>query len=294
MVRFRPKNRGKGPCVLLFHGMGLGAWFWERDQRILGEAGLESLAVDLPGHGVDAGSPRTLEEVAQGALAVARTLSNPVLVGHSMGGIVAQMIARDCEASSMVLVCSATPAGVKALPPLRSLLSGLGMVPGALGGGTFHVPDDVYRALGFNCVDDAILGDILPRMAPWSAQVTRSLFLRRPRVETPDCPILVTFGAKDALLPPRASRLLGDLHHAVTWRFDDLGHMPPLETRGVRHAEAVARWIGNPTRRRITEIDPMAPEEGVGQEARAARHNPRARRSHSRFRRAVPTKPGRG
>jgi pimeloyl-ACP methyl ester carboxylesterase len=211
--------------------------------------------------------------------------------------MVAQMIARDCAASALVLVCSATPAGVKALPPLpplRSLLSGLALVPGALGGGTFQIPDALYRELGLNCVDDASLGEILPRMAPWSAQVTRALFLRRPRVETPDCPVLVTFGAKDALLPPRASRLLGDLHHAVTWRFDDLGHMPPLETRGVRHAEAVARWIANPTRRRLTEIDPMAPDEGVGQEARAARHNPRAPRSHSRFRRSLPKKPGRG
>jgi pimeloyl-ACP methyl ester carboxylesterase len=191
-------------------------------------------------------------------------------------------------------VCSATPAGVKALPPPRALLPSLRMVPGVLGRGTFHVPDHLYRAMGFNCVDTASLGDILPRMVPWSAKVTRALFLRRPRVETPDCPVLVTFGAKDALLPPRASRLLGDFHHAVTWRFDDLGHMPPLEAGGVRHAEAVARWIGNPTRRRITEIDPMAPEEGVGQAARAARHNPRAPRSHSRFKRPVSTKPDRG
>ncbi len=294
MVRCRPVNRGSGACVLLFHGMGLGAWFWERDQRIMAEAGLESLAVDLPGHGEDAGSPRTLEEIAQGALAVARTLPNPALVGHSMGGLIAQMIARDSEASSLVLVCSATPAGVKALPPLRTLFSGLGMVPGALGAGTFHVPLHLYRSMGFNCVDDAAFQDLLPRMAPWSSQVTRALFLRRPRVETPDCPVLVTFGAKDGLLPPRASRLLGDLHHAVTWRFDDLGHMPPLEVPGVRHAEAVARWLTNPTRTRVTEIDPMAPEEGVGQAERATRRDPRAPRSHSRFRGKPPKKPGPG
>ena len=49
-VRYTPESI-LGPPVLLVHGIGLGKWFWARDQALLAEFGLESWAVDLPGHG---------------------------------------------------------------------------------------------------------------------------------------------------------------------------------------------------------------------------------------------------
>ena len=70
-------ERQNGPPVLLVHGIGLGAWIWERDQRLLANAGLTSWAVDLPGH--DGPPTSSMEDcyraVAEAGLEVGRDVS---------------------------------------------------------------------------------------------------------------------------------------------------------------------------------------------------------------------------
>jgi len=76
--------------VVLVHGAWHGAWAWDRIRPRLDAAGVETIAVDLPGHGADPGPfgdlhadatrvRRTLDEVDDGPV---------VLVGHSYGGAV--------------------------------------------------------------------------------------------------------------------------------------------------------------------------------------------------------------
>lgn len=82
---------GHGPTVVLVHGLGSGANHWlpvardlARDHRVV--------LVELAGHGV-AGMPRslTLDDAAAGLdRAIAASCDGPVvLVGHSIGGLVA-------------------------------------------------------------------------------------------------------------------------------------------------------------------------------------------------------------
>ncbi len=82
---------GRGPTVVLVHGLGSGASHWlpmardlARDHRVV--------LVELPGHGVaDMPGSLTLEDVAAGLdRAIGEESSAPVvLVGHSAGGLVA-------------------------------------------------------------------------------------------------------------------------------------------------------------------------------------------------------------
>ena len=57
-----------GATLVLVHGFGLGAWMWERDQQLLAAAGHTSYAVDLPGHGADAGSDADLDSLVSGSV----------------------------------------------------------------------------------------------------------------------------------------------------------------------------------------------------------------------------------
>ena len=75
--------------IVLVHGAWHGAWCWERLTPLLDDAGVTSIAVDLPGHGNDRGPFTDLHGDAD---RVRETLDDVdgdvVLVGHSYGGCV--------------------------------------------------------------------------------------------------------------------------------------------------------------------------------------------------------------
>ena len=88
---------GRGPTIVLLHGLGSSATTWLPTGRILARRH-HVVLVDLPGHGTSAmPEPFSLERATQ-ALdgALARAAKEPVvLVGHSLGGLVAA--AEACE-----------------------------------------------------------------------------------------------------------------------------------------------------------------------------------------------------
>ncbi|MEV6836960.1 alpha/beta fold hydrolase [Streptomyces sp. NPDC051133] len=87
---------GDGPQLLLLHGFGRSLSDWDASAALL-TAGHRVLAVDLPGHGRSPGiSPWTIPTVVR---LIADTLDahgvpEAVVVGHSLGGLVAVEYAR--------------------------------------------------------------------------------------------------------------------------------------------------------------------------------------------------------
>jgi len=74
--------------VVLVHGAWHGSWAWERVLPLLSAAGVEAIAVDLPGHGSDRGPLGDLHGDAAWVRAELDRHDRVVLVGHSYGGAV--------------------------------------------------------------------------------------------------------------------------------------------------------------------------------------------------------------
>ena len=88
---------GHGPAIVLVHGLGSRAEHWLPTARLLARHHRVVL-VDLPGHGLsDMPEPLTLEHAAQALdLSLAVQSAAPcILVGHSVGGLVAAAEALD-------------------------------------------------------------------------------------------------------------------------------------------------------------------------------------------------------
>ena len=91
----RPFLAGQ-PHVLLVHGAGLDHTVWALQSRWLAFHGWNVLAVDLPGHGASQGAPLpTVEALAAWVVSLldAAGIERAMLIGHSMGSLVALEVA---------------------------------------------------------------------------------------------------------------------------------------------------------------------------------------------------------
>jgi 3-oxoadipate enol-lactonase len=104
-------NVSEPVAVVFLHGIGGGARMWTPQLRSFAVAGFSPVALDLPGYGarppVDA---MTFEELAGDVESeiARRKLDRPVLVGHSMGGMVVQTMLRRRPDDYRAAVLSAT------------------------------------------------------------------------------------------------------------------------------------------------------------------------------------------
>lgn len=113
-----PAGTTRMPPLLFVHGAFSGAWIW--DAKFLpwfAERGWEAHAVSLRGHGNSEGRDRLhdfgIADYVDDVLEAAGRLSAPpVLIGHSMGGMVVQRALAKRRFPAGVLMASAPPYGL--------------------------------------------------------------------------------------------------------------------------------------------------------------------------------------
>lgn len=114
---------------VLVHGAWHGAWCWQRVAGLLREQGHEVCPVDLPAHGADS-TPAyrvTLGSYSQCVQRAAAELSSPpILVGHSMGGMIISQAAADAPGlcAALVYVCGIIPVEGETIRGLVSMDKG--------------------------------------------------------------------------------------------------------------------------------------------------------------------------
>lgn len=113
------RNAAQLPALLLVHGAWHGAWCWEDEfAPYLRGLGLDVFSMNLPGHG-QAGAEKiawySIADYVEAVAAELRKLNRPtVVLGHSMGGYVAQklMERNPKNLAGVVLFAAATQRGV--------------------------------------------------------------------------------------------------------------------------------------------------------------------------------------
>src|SRR4051812_4294690 len=97
-----------GANVLCLHGLFAGSWVFEQVLPLIAARGYPAYAVSYRGHppnpALDDISRASVADYANDAAEVARTLDRPILLGHSLGGLVALMLAGRGLARAVVLV----------------------------------------------------------------------------------------------------------------------------------------------------------------------------------------------
>jgi 3-oxoadipate enol-lactonase len=86
-----------GIATIFIHGIGGAAAIWREQETAFAAAGFDPVAIDLPGYGGRPSiTPMTVETLAVDVedLIAQRGLKRPILIGHSLGGMIAQTMLR--------------------------------------------------------------------------------------------------------------------------------------------------------------------------------------------------------
>src|SRR5512133_3628250 len=131
----RPAGASRPP-VLFVHGYFATATVFTQWLSFFAERGFPAYAVNLRGRtgsrpGIDLGRA-SIAYFADDASAVARHLGAPLVVGHSMGGLIAQRLAERGDVRAAALVSPAPPRGITVLSP-RLAIKQLKYLPAILG-----------------------------------------------------------------------------------------------------------------------------------------------------------------
>jgi non-heme chloroperoxidase len=236
------------PPVLLIHGYGGGAWYFDKYQRFLSARGHPTYALNLRGHCgskpvADLGRVSVLEYV-EDAREVARHLGRPIVIGHSMGGLIAQKLAEYDAVCAAVLQCATPPRGISlfsaslAARQVKHLGALLRSRPLA---GTRAD----YDALMFNRIPQSERAALFPRFVADSGRVGRELSLSIVPVDERKvrCPVLVITCTDDHYVVPRVGRRLAQKYAAPCWQYPRHGHFPQYEPGWEVLVEDIVRWL---------------------------------------------------
>ena len=110
-------HRPMSQPLVFVHGAFCGGWAFDAFREPFEAAGFETHAPDLPFHAADADQAALagagMEQFAKAIADHARALSAPpVLIGHSLGGLVAQLAATRVETAGLILLAPSAPWGV--------------------------------------------------------------------------------------------------------------------------------------------------------------------------------------
>ncbi len=232
--------------LVLIHGAGMDHTVWALVGPALAARGWTVLAPDLPGHGRSKGPAR--DSIAAYAEDLARWtrrlgLMAPVLVGHSMGALVALEAAARMPAAALVLIGAAArmPVHPRLLalagrePRTAARIMAAWSLPAARRFGAqplpgLWLPQAVVRMLGDGPA--GVLAGDLRACDGYRDGLERAKALRLP--------VLVVAGERDRMVPPKAARALADaLPDARLAVLPEVGHLPPLE-----RPQALVRCVG--------------------------------------------------
>ncbi len=218
----------QGLPVIFVHGAGSSHLLWWNQMRAL-EPFARPLALDLPGHGrSDLPGRDTITAYADVILGLldALALERAVVVGHSMGGAIVQMLALDHPDRVAGLVLIGTGARLRVMPAvLNGILQDFN--------NTVHLIIENGYAPGLDPVMRQRAEDELRACSP---QITHDDFVAcnafdiMSRVGEIRAPTIVICGREDKMAPPKYSEFLASkIPHAHLILLEGAGHFVMLE-----------------------------------------------------------------
>ena len=236
------------PLVFL-HGVGGGHHAWENQLPYFGGLGYPSHAWDQPGYGHSPTvEPYDLERIAASLARLIETLADApvVLVGHSMGGMVAQeAYARYPQLIKALALCFTSPAFAGGSEFTKQFIAAR-IGPLDEGRTMAEIAAQLIPTMGSNSELAVRIMSGVPPDTYRKAVHLLTTFDRRKELANIKVPTLVVAGSEDKTAPPavmeRMAQKIPGAEYAV---LEGCGHLGPMDQPDVFNEVLHSFLIGN-------------------------------------------------
>jgi pimeloyl-ACP methyl ester carboxylesterase len=237
-----------GCPVLCLPGLFAGSWVFERLLPLIAMRGYPAYAMSYRGHPPLApmssiGQQSILDFVAD-ASAAAQSLDRPIVIAHSLGGLVAQLLAQRDLIRAAVLVSPAPPHGINVLSP-AILVRMVQYLPALLFSRAFLPTNGHFDALVLNRVPDADRAAVRDRFVPDSGRAARDIALGVHKIPPSAIrvPLLVVGSEHDRFIPLGVARRVAERYGAPLHIAQGHGHFLLSEPGWESEATFILDWI---------------------------------------------------
>jgi alpha-beta hydrolase superfamily lysophospholipase len=232
------------PPLLFVHGARHAAWCWEPWLDLAAERGFSAYAVSLRGHGGSGGGERVrrtwlrdyVHDVVQTAVRLPR---QPVLIGHSLGGLVVERALGVYAAKAAALLAPAPLQNGVAAAWLR-----LRDRPGDVLTALLGEPLPMRHETLFVGLDRSASAAHLARLGGESTLALYQLTLPHRPVPT-RVPVLVAGTPDDALVPVADVERTAEFYGVTPRWYPGLGHDLMLDEGNEKVLDDVLNWVAD-------------------------------------------------
>lgn len=248
-----PEKDARATPLLFVHGAFAGAWVWQEHYLpYFAKRGWRSYALSLAGHGGSLGRERldliSLHEYVQNVRQIIEHLpAKPIVIGHSMGGMVVQKLLEQFELPAAVLMSSVPPTGLLAASTYMLITRPMLFLElnKTLTGG-FPQFNTLREALFAQAVDEQDLQRYFSHMQPESTRAVWDMsWFDLPHFFASDKhpPVLVMGAEQDRLVPVPQVHQTARYYDTEAVIFARTGHGMMLEQNWQETAACIARWL---------------------------------------------------
>ncbi len=228
--------------ILFVHGVCHGAWCWEEKFiPFFQNLGYECIALNLPGHETPGSTRRisySLNDYVQALdQAVEKLDQPPIIIGHSMGGMILQRFLKTGNCKKAILIASVPPSGAL-MASLRVIIRNLGTLPYLFTGNLLGVFRK-YPLLMFN--EAKIAEKYTPKMCAESFPAFVGLVV--PVFHKITTPIFVIGGSDDQLITVQEFSQTAKHYGAELAIIKGGSHDLMLDVDFEKTAKVIQEWI---------------------------------------------------
>lgn len=216
--RFEPKTGELQGEILYVHGWWGGSWVFDRIGPYLAEKGYGGWSLDLSGsrpddvdQTLDVGRV-SMDDQLDEVLSAVDLLENTLIVGHSIGGLLALKVATLRPLGAAVALVPAAPRGVVGIRNAKIVRFALTSAPAMLRRQPFLPSRGLMNELDLNRLPPDEQADVYRRMVPASGRQGFEAGLVGYPVSRRglQCPALVVAASDDQLTPPRVTKAVAN------------------------------------------------------------------------------------
>jgi len=252
VITHEPVTDRKPRPLLFVHGAWHGAWCWnEHFLPYFAEHGYEVHAPSLRGHGkseID-GSLRVarLRDYVADVVSVAEGLRvPPVLIGHSMGGLVVQMYLEDHSAAGGVLLASVPVRGVLGTTLRIAKRHPAAFLKANLIWNLYPIvatPELAREAFFTESMSDELVATYHRQLQAESYLGYLDMMFRLSKPERVKVPMLIMGAEKDAIFTPAEIAATAVAYGTEPVMMPDMGHDMMLESGWQDVADTILQWL---------------------------------------------------